>query len=235
MWIQERCFRKLWCKNRHLHEGRRAEPAICCGEPAFADRHECRSLDAAAIDGNSGVCRGSVGGGGRAGSERRRQAFQMDRRPGKRAECEQRQVDCHRGPNQPAAVHALCFALNQHLGNIGQTLTFTKPVYETANTGVAALRSLVGEINGGQVKQLVILGGNPAFTSPYDLHVGDAIKKVDTSIFVGADPNETWQLAKWSLPEAHYLECWGDAVAPDGTPSVQQPMIAPALRRQVAG
>lgn len=131
------------------------------------------------------------------------------------------------GPNQPAAVHALCFALNQQLGNIGQTITFTKPVYETQNSGVAALKTLVDEINSGQIKQLVILGGNPAFTAPYDLHAGDAIKKVDASIFVGADPNETWQLVRWALPEAHYLECWGDAVAPDGTPSVQQPMIAP--------
>jgi molybdopterin-containing oxidoreductase family iron-sulfur binding subunit len=131
------------------------------------------------------------------------------------------------GHNQAPAVHALVFAINQSLGNIGQTVTFTKPVYDTENSGVAALKTLAGELNGGQAKKLVILGGNPAFTAPYDLHFADAIKKADTSIFVGADPNETWQLVKWAVPEAHFLESWGDAAAPDGTPSIQQPMILP--------
>jgi MoCo/4Fe-4S cofactor protein with predicted Tat translocation signal len=131
------------------------------------------------------------------------------------------------GPNQPAAVHALVFAINESLGNIGETITLTKPVFDTANSGVAALKTLAGELNGGQVKKLVILGGNPAFTAPYDLHLGDAIKNVETSIFVGAEPNETWQVVKWALPEANYLESWGDAAAPDGTPAIQQPMILP--------
>jgi MoCo/4Fe-4S cofactor protein with predicted Tat translocation signal len=131
------------------------------------------------------------------------------------------------GANQPPAVHALCFAINQSLGNLGETVTFTKPVYATENAGLPALKALVGEIGSGQVKQLVVLGGNPAFTAPHDLHLGDAIKKVETSVFVGAEPNETWQVAKWAVPEAHYLESWGDAVSPDGTASIQQPMIMP--------
>ena len=40
------------------------------------------------------------------------------------------------GPNQPAAVHALVFAINESLGNIGATITLTKPVYDTANSGL---------------------------------------------------------------------------------------------------
>jgi MoCo/4Fe-4S cofactor protein with predicted Tat translocation signal len=131
------------------------------------------------------------------------------------------------GPRQPAAVHALVFSINQALGNLGESVSFTKPVYDTENSGLAALKALAGELNSGQVKKLVILGGNPAFTAPYDLHLADAIKKVEASIHVGPEPNETWQVAKWAVPEAHYLESWGDAAAPDGTPSIQQPMIQP--------
>jgi MoCo/4Fe-4S cofactor protein with predicted Tat translocation signal len=131
------------------------------------------------------------------------------------------------GPRQPAAVHALVFSINQALGNLGESVSFTKPVYDTENSGLAPLKALAGELNSGQVKKLVILGGNPAFTAPYDLHLADAIKKVEASIHVGPEPNETWQVAKWAVPEAHYLESWGDAAAPDGTPSIQQPMIQP--------
>ena len=50
-------------------------------------------------------------------------------------------------------------------------------MHDIDNTGVQALKELVGEIGAGQVKQLVILGGNPAFTSPCDLHLGDAIEE----------------------------------------------------------
>src|SRR5690606_16724325 len=40
-------------------------------------------------------------------------------------------------------------------------------------------------------------------------------------------PNETSELAQWVLPETHFLEAWGDAVALDGTWSVVQPLIRP--------
>src|SRR5204863_1163939 len=39
--------------------------------------------------------------------------------------------------------------------------------------------------------------------------------------------DETSQHCQWHLPEAHYLEAWGDARAYDGTVSIVQPLIAP--------
>ncbi len=131
------------------------------------------------------------------------------------------------GPTQPAAVHALAFAINEGLGNIGTTITFSKPVQETENSGVAALKLLAQEIDGGRIKTVVILGGNPVFTAPYDLHLGESIKKVANSVYLGPELNETAVIAKWQLPEAHYLESWGDALSLDGTAAIQQPMIAP--------
>ena len=131
------------------------------------------------------------------------------------------------GPDLPAAVHAQVFAINQALGNLNATVTFTKPVHDVENSGTEALKALTQEIDRGQVKTLIVLGGNPAFTAPYDLHFGESIKKAPNSIFVGLEANETAALVKWHLPEAHYLESWGDAVSSDGTAAIQQPMIEP--------
>lgn len=131
------------------------------------------------------------------------------------------------GPGLPAATQALIFGINQMLDNLGTTVTLTKPVFDTENSGVAALKSLVDELSAGKVSTLVILGGNPAFTAPYDLHLADAIKKAAHSIYLGPDVNETAAVAKWHIPEAHYLESWGDAQSADGTAAVQQPLIEP--------
>ena len=127
------------------------------------------------------------------------------------------------GPKQPAAVHALAFAINQALGNIGSTVTFTQPVFQPAQS----LKDLAQEMTAGQVSVLVMLGGNPAYTAPADLKFPSALAKVSTSIYWGLDEDETAHAAKWVVPAAHYLEAWGDARALDGTVSVQQPMIMP--------
>jgi molybdopterin-containing oxidoreductase family iron-sulfur binding subunit len=128
------------------------------------------------------------------------------------------------GPRQPAAVHALAHWINHALANEGATVTYTE-------TGAApelpALKQLAQELQSGQVETLVILGGNPAYDAPADLRFDAAMKNAPVTIHLGLDPNETAALAQWHLPEAHYLESWGDARALDGTVSIQQPMIRP--------
>lgn len=219
---------KLWTKNRHPEEESQKLNRLY----AVESRHSLTGMNAdhrlrlrsTEIPGFAAELEAALNGGTSGGADKRAKwiaalAKDLKANHGKSIVLA--------GPNQPAAVHALVFAINEALGNFGQTVTFTKPVYETENSGVNALNQLAGEIHGGQVKQLVVLGGNPAYTAPYDLHFGDAIKKVPVSIFVGPDPNETWQVAKWALPEAHYLESWGDALSADGTAAIQQPMIMP--------
>ncbi len=131
------------------------------------------------------------------------------------------------GPGLPAETQALLFGINQLLENLGTTVTFTKPVAATENAGSAALKTLADQLNAGSVKALVILGGNPAFSAPYDLHLGDAIKKAAASVYLGQDANETAAFAHWAIPEAHYMETWGDAASADGTVAIQQPLIQP--------
>lgn len=130
------------------------------------------------------------------------------------------------GPRQPKEVHALVALINQALGNTGETVIYTPPVV-TATDTVAAVRQLTSDLNNGQVKTLVVLGGNPVYTLPADLKFKDAMKKAASTVVLVAEENETWAAAQWQLPEAHIFESWGDARALDGTVSIQQPMVAP--------
>ena len=128
------------------------------------------------------------------------------------------------GPRQPAAVHALAFAINAALGNIGQTVVFTKPPAPT--NSLEQVETARGGPDAGNVKTLVLLGGNPVYTMPADLNFGAAVKKA-ASVALTEEENETWLASEWRLPMAHALESWGDARALDGTASIQQPMIEP--------
>ncbi len=127
------------------------------------------------------------------------------------------------GPGQSPQVHALAYLINQSLGNIGTTVTFIKPVFEPAQT----IGELAKEIGSGQVTTLVILGGNPAYTAPADLDFAAAIGKVASSVYLGAEMDETAAVAKWHLPQAHSMEAWSDARSTDGSATILQPQIAP--------
>src|SRR6185295_2269585 len=111
--------------------------------------------------------------------------------------------------------------------NVGATVFYTQPIASTPADGAASMKDLVGAMNAGKVDVLLILGGNPVFTSPADLDFAGALAKVDTSIHLGLYYDETAFLCHWHVPEAHYLESWGDARAFDGTVSLMQPLIAP--------
>jgi MoCo/4Fe-4S cofactor protein with predicted Tat translocation signal len=130
------------------------------------------------------------------------------------------------GERQPAGVHAAVCALNGHLGNTGQTVSY----YETRDAALpsmSSMTSLVSAMTGGAVETLVILGGNPVFDAPADLDFAAAMAKVPHTIALGHSVDETSSSAEWHIPYAHYLESWGDARAVGGTLSVVQPLILP--------
>jgi molybdopterin-containing oxidoreductase family iron-sulfur binding subunit len=132
------------------------------------------------------------------------------------------------GDEQPPSMHALAHAMNAALGNVGKTVTFVEPVEEQPVDQLNDLRTLVGEIDSGAVEILVIVGGNPVYTTPADLKLNaERMKKVGTAVHLSLYEDETSELCHWHIPETHYLEAWGDTRAFDGTVTIMQPLITP--------
>jgi MoCo/4Fe-4S cofactor protein with predicted Tat translocation signal len=131
------------------------------------------------------------------------------------------------GDGQPAAVHALAHAMNEALGNVGQTVSYTAPVEAESIDQLASIKDLVDAMNNKQVDLLVIAGGNPVFDTHADLNFTAAMDLVRTRVHLSLYEDETSNHCHWHINEAHPLESWGDLRAVDGTVTIQQPMIEP--------
>jgi len=137
------------------------------------------------------------------------------------------------GEGQPAFVHALAHGINQALGNVGKTISYTEPIEAHPTNQLDSLRDLVNDLNSGKVQLLVVLGGNPVYNAPADLEFESALQGQISSgalkLFIHSSlyNDETAQYAHWHVPAAHYLESWSDGRAFDGTVGIIQPLIAP--------
>ena len=134
------------------------------------------------------------------------------------------------GASQPPFVHALAHALNDLLGNTNRTVVYTAPVEAEA----LSLRELAEDMEGGLVDVLLVLGGNPVYTAPVDLRLAERMERVPFRVHLGVYEDETSEVCHWHIPEAHYLESWGDLRSPDGTMSIVQPLIAPLFGGKTA-
>ncbi len=131
------------------------------------------------------------------------------------------------GDAQPPAVHALAHAMNQALGNVGETVVYTQTSEVEPVDQIESLRALTADMAAGKVDLLIILGGNPVYNAPADLNFSAALDKVLTRVYLAQFNDETAERCQWQIPEAHFLEAWSDARGHDGTASIVQPLIAP--------
>ena len=131
------------------------------------------------------------------------------------------------GHNQSPLVHALVHAINDKLGNVGQTVLYTEPLEANPVDQTESLRELVEGMNAGAVDLLVIIEANPVYNAPVDFDFAEALPKVNFRVRLGLYEDETSALCQWRIPARHCLESWGDALAFDGTVTLMQPLIEP--------
>ena len=133
----------------------------------------------------------------------------------------------HVGPDQPAEMIALSHVINEALGARGRTFDVIDPVAFAPTDQGASLRALTRDMHDGKVGTLIVLGGNPVFTAPRAVGFAEALARVPFVLALTPTWNETAAAATWAVPEAHDWEVWGDALAFDGTATIQQPQALP--------
>ena len=125
------------------------------------------------------------------------------------------------GASQPPIVHYLAAILNEKIGAVGTTVS-----YRTLDGG--SHNSIADVSNGmkdGSIQGVIIIGGNPAFNAPSELGFAEALNKVPKSAHLSYYNNETSEVCKWHVNQAHWLETWSDGHSANGTTCIGQPLI----------
>jgi len=131
------------------------------------------------------------------------------------------------GERQPAEAHLCGLLANRILGNLGNTVEVTAPVVFERGEESHRLESLVRALEGGEVRTLLILGGDPVRAAPADFGLARLMRRARRRIYLGTHANDTSALCDFVLAGLHPFEQWGDARAHDGTISLVQPVIRP--------
>jgi Fe-S-cluster-containing dehydrogenase component/anaerobic selenocysteine-containing dehydrogenase len=120
---------------------------------------------------------------------------------------------------ESGVVQQLENGLNKLAGGSPLGSSVTLPKYNS----LSDFDQLIGDINSGKTKTVILDQCNPVFDLPQLKGLKEALKKVNT-ISITSHRDESASLAKFILPVAHYLEGWSDALG-FGSYSVSQPVI----------
>ncbi|MFQ5652707.1 MAG: TAT-variant-translocated molybdopterin oxidoreductase [bacterium] len=130
------------------------------------------------------------------------------------------------GRGQSPTVHALVFAINVALGNVGATVSYY-PMRDKTVSNQREFAGLIRDLQAGKGTTLCILSGNAVYDAPVDFDFASAMGQANHTVHLGLAANETAAQCEWHIPQTHFLENWGDVRAVDGAMSVIQPLIAP--------
>ncbi len=130
------------------------------------------------------------------------------------------------GRRQPARSHSMALAVNHALGSLGQIVTL-HPSNDVGCDAEESLVRLAEDIEREEITHLIVVGANPAYTSPADLGLKEKFQKLAFSAQLSLHVDETTERMQWHLPQTHFLEDWSDYRAADSTLSIGQPLIAP--------
>ncbi|MEX2567154.1 MAG: TAT-variant-translocated molybdopterin oxidoreductase [Cyclobacteriaceae bacterium] len=136
------------------------------------------------------------------------------------------------GSNDPN-VQVVIHAINELLGNNGQTVDFTQPTYYRKGND-SKMNELVTELNAGRVGAVIFYNCNPVYDFSRGQELAEGIAKAKVSIATTETKNETSSLVQYLTPDHHYLESWNDFNPKRGEYSLSQPTISPLFNTRQA-
>jgi len=136
------------------------------------------------------------------------------------------------GSNDPA-IQGLVIAINDMLGNYGNTIDLSRPSYYRRGDS-NAMSQLVQDANGGRYDALIFFNCNPVYDFYEGAALGTALEKVSLKVTTSDKPDETSTLCQYIAPDNNFLESWNDAEPQRGKFSLSQPAISPIFNTRQA-
>ena len=132
------------------------------------------------------------------------------------------------GRHLSAKANAMALNISNALGAVGSGKAIDPAnVLPYSGAKGAAVRTLVADMEAGNVHALVFGDVNPEYSADRSFRTAMAKVPFRAAINLYEDETASARISSVSIPAAHWLESWGDAVAYDGTRTIQQPLIAP--------
>lgn len=122
-------------------------------------------------------------------------------------------------------VQLLVNAINQLLGNYGQTILWDSPLLTKQGLDSDMAR-LNADILAKKVDGLLVWGVNPAYDQANGQELEAAIRELKLSVSFAERRDETASACQYVLPEPNYMEAWNDLEPKAGQYSLAQPTIS---------
>ena len=129
------------------------------------------------------------------------------------------------GSNDPA-VQSMVNAINNLLGNYGQTIDLQNPAYFRKGS-TRALGQLAQQMSDGSLDGVIFYNCNPVYDFYNGAALAEGLSKVKLKVATTDRMDETSELVDYIAPDSHYLESWNDAEPQGGQLSLAQPTISP--------
>jgi len=98
----------------------------------------------------------------------------------------------------------------------------------------AEVAQLVSDMKSGKVAGLISYNVDPIYSLSNSSDFSEGLKKVEISVALSLEKNETTNLSNFVLPTPHYLESWGDTQFDESMYGFVQPTIQPLFNtRQI--
>ncbi len=129
--------------------------------------------------------------------------------------------------NAQLVALAINKALNSEIIDVNNTLNIRQG-------NDAEVTQLVSDMKAGKVAGLISYNVDPIYSLSNSSDFSEGLKKVELSVALSTENNETVNASNFVLPTPHFLESWGDAQFDAATYGLMQPTIQPLFKtRQV--